>query len=75
MNPATYTGLALIGLGIAVFVLEGRDLRGFGQMAAWFRMTVLVVGVGILVWSLTAKSNAEQGADDQLPARVESNTS
>ncbi|MFT5471146.1 MAG: putative membrane protein [Verrucomicrobiales bacterium] len=61
MQPIFYAGVALIVLAIVVFLLEGKDLRGFGQMAAWFRMTVFVIGVVLTVWGLTAKTNAESG--------------
>lgn len=60
MQPTLYPGLALIALAIIVFFIEGRDLQGFGQMAAWFRITVFVIGLVLVALGLSAKNHAEQ---------------
>lgn len=74
MNPAITAGTILLGVGIVIFLLEGfADLRGYGQMIAWFRMTLLLVGIAAVIWGITQNKQAEQDAADQLPARAESN--
>ncbi|HRE84578.1 MAG TPA: hypothetical protein PLN52_26285 [Opitutaceae bacterium] len=71
MQPTFYAGLALIALAIIVFFIEGKDLRGFGPLAAWFRITVFVIGLVLVALSLTTKANAEPGAAGQPATRLE----
>ncbi len=62
MQPTFYVGLSLIALAIIVFFIEGKDLRGFGQLAAWFRITLVVIGLVLVAVGLSTKTNAEQVA-------------
>ena len=39
-------GIILIALAVVVFILEGvADLRGYGQMVAWMRITLFFLGL------------------------------
>ena len=65
MNAIATVGMILVAVGIVIFLLEGLcDLRGYGQMVACLRLTLLVIGFGVLIWGATQKQQAESGPRD-----------
>ena len=53
MAPLTTAGLICLGIGVALFFLEGfANRKGFGQLIAVMRTTVLVIGVVMIAIGL-----------------------
>ena len=53
MDPTVKAGAACIVIGVILFVFEGvANRKGFGQLVAVMRTTVLLIGVVLIVVGL-----------------------